>query len=455
MYSHVRFRSIFARVILLQAIVIAVVSAVMPFALFWLMQSAANDLHGLAMLDQAESLSNHLESRIDGSLAMVLPPAMNDLYSGAYGRYAYAIIDETGRVLFSSLEEGTPVFPGSPRSVETELLTARQGSKTISGVEYPREIADRRIWVQVGEDLAHQDVLIDDIVTQFFRRVGWIIFPILALLLAADIVMFRRILLPLRQASQQARSIRPSRTDVRLPVNAMPSEISDLVQAVNQALDRLEQGFRAQREFAADAAHELRTPLTVLRLRVDTLAAHPTTKALRQGIDEMGRVVGQLLDLAESDTYVVGPSDRAELRSVCAEVVKLVAPLVIAQRKEICLDAADKAVWVKGNPNMMFRAVRNLVENAIRHAPQGTMVEVVVRPDGSISVLDQGPGINANDRELLFRRFWRRDSSQAGGAGLGLSIVRRLADAHMATVNVENRPSGGAGFSLNFFGRGA
>ena len=445
-----RFKSAFAQIIFLQVMALLAVAIVMPLALYWFMRSAANDLHGLAMLDQADVLSSHVEVREDGSFAMDLPASLLDLYSEAYGRYAYAVIDERGQVLFSSLRDHSPIFPESSRSPEAVFLRTRWGNKAMSGVDLPREVAGRPIWVQVGEDLAHRDVLIDDIVAEFFKRVGWVTLPILLLLLAIDIVIFRRALRPLLQASEQAQSIGPTRTDVRLPVDTMPTEIRHLLQAVNQALDRLEQGFRVQREFTADAAHELRTPLAVLRTRLDTLTDRRTTEALRHDVEGMCRMVGQLIDIAESDTYIVAPSEMAELRSVCAEVVELVAPLAISQGKEICLDAVDEPVWVKGNPDMMYRAVRNLVENAIHHTPRGTVVELQVRSDGSIRVLDQGPGIDENEREFLFRRFWRRDRRQAGSAGLGLAIVRRIADAHMASIAVENRETGGASFSLRF-----
>jgi signal transduction histidine kinase len=445
-----RFRSTFAQIIFLQVIALCVVSIFMPLALYWFMQSAADDLHGLAMLDQADVLSNHLESREDGGLALDLPASLLDLYSEAYGRYAYAVVDETGQVLFSSLQDRSPIFTGNSRSSEAVFLRTRRGNKAISGVEFPSEIGGRTIWVQVGEDLAHRDVLIDDMVTEFFKRVGWITLPILLLLLAIDIVIFRRALRPLLQASEQAQSIGPARTDVRLPVDTMPTEIRDLVRAVNQALDRLERGFRVQREFTADAAHELKTPLAVLRTRLDTLTDQRTIQPLRQDVEGMCRIVGQLIDSVESETYIVAPSEKAELRSICTEVVELVAPLVISQGKEICLDAAPEPVWVKGNPDLMYRAVRNLVENAIHHTPRGTVVELVVRSDGSIRVLDQGPGIDENEREFLFRRFWRHDRRQPGSAGLGLAIVRRVADAHMASITVENRDTGGASFSLRF-----
>jgi signal transduction histidine kinase len=330
------------------------------------------------------------------------------------------------------------------------FLETRRGEDTISGASVPKQVDDRMIWIQVAENLAHRDVLTDDIVADFFKRVGWITLPMLLLLLAIDIVIFRRALRPLLQASNQARNISPARTDVRLPVDPIPTEIRPLVSAVNQALDRLEEGFRAQREFTADAAHELRTPIAVLRTRLDTLADQKTTEALRQDVEGMCRVVGQLLDVAESDTFVVAPAERADLHAVCAEVVESVAPLAIAQGKEISLDAADEPVWVNGNADMLYRAVRNLVENALRHTREGTAVELVVKADGTVTVLDQGPGVHDDDRAFLFHRFWRRDRRRAGSAGLGLSIVRRIAEAHMASITVENRKTGGASFSLRF-----
>jgi signal transduction histidine kinase len=352
--------------------------------------------------------------------------------------------------LFSSLDESRPIFPSDAHSSELVFLDTRRGADTISGASVPKQVGDRMIWIQVAENLAHRDVLTDDIVADFFKRVGWITLPMLLLLLAIDIVIFRRALRPLLQASNQAKNISPARTDVRLPVDPIPTEIRPLVSAVNQALDRLEQGFRAQREFTADAAHELRTPLAVLRTRLDTLADQKTTEALRQDVEGMCRIVGQLLDVAESDTFVVAPSERADLHAVCAEVVESVAPLAIAQGKEISLDAADEPVWVNGNADMLYRAVRNLVENALRHTREGTAVELAVTVDGTVTVLDQGPGIHDDDREFLFRRFWRRDRRHAGSTGLGLSIVRRIAEAHMASITVENRKTGGASFSLRF-----
>lgn len=95
---------------------------------------------------------------------------------------------------------------------------------------------------------------------------------------------------------------------------------------------------------------------------------------------------------------------------------------------------------------MLSRAIRNLAENAINHTAPGSTVEFVVEHNGKVSVLDQGPGIAAHERKLIFRRFWRRDRRKPGSTGLGLSIVQRIAELHSATITVENREPGGACF---------
>jgi signal transduction histidine kinase len=280
--------------------------------------------------------------------------------------------------------------------------------------------------------------------------VGWITLPILLILLLTDIAIFRRALRPLREASEIAESIAPARPGVRLPTKELPREVRPLVSAVNQGLDRMEEGFRIQRDFTADAAHELRTPLAVLRTRIDLLEDQSLRQALRQNVDGMGHIVSQLLDIAELDALSVEPAEKADLHAVATEVAEFVAPLALAQGKDIALSGATGPVWVRGNPDMLSRAVRNLAENAINHTETGSTVEFVVEDDGAISVLDQGPGIGEDERKLIFRRFWRRDRRKQGSTGLGLSIVQRIAELHSAVITVENREPHGARFTLKF-----
>ena len=446
----ISFRSIFSRIIFLHVIALVITAIFMPLVLYYFFKWAANDFHDQAMREQAELVAHYLVLRPDGSWTLDLPPALHDVYSQAVGRYAYAVLDDSGRVLFSSLKDHSPIFSADPRSSDVAYLETRRGNAAVSGVSLVKEMDGRSVWVQVGEDLEHRDVITDDIVADFFKRVGWITLPMLLFLLAIDIVIFRRALRPLLNASEMAKKINPNRTDVRLPPEEIPKEILPLVQAVNQALDRLEAGFRMQREFTADAAHELRTPLAILRSRVDTLADRGVSKALHQDIEGMARIISQLLDIAELESFSIDPHEKADLRTICAEVAEFAAPLALAKGKNIALSGSDAPVWVHGNPEMLSRAIRNLVENAINYAPPGTTVEIVVEGSGMVRVLDEGPGIKEEERELIFRRFWRRDRRRTGNAGLGLSIVRRIADTHAATISVENRPNGGANFSLSF-----
>ena len=450
----IRFKSIISRIVILHVIAVAITSILMSLALSWLLNLATNNIHNDAMEEQAAALAHHLVPLADGNLSLELPPDLQGLYSQPYGRYSYAVVDGQGKPLFSSLKDLEPVFPEDPHAAAVQFLETRKGGAAISGASIRRTIGGRTVWVQAAEDLANRDVLIDDIVEDFFKHVGWITLPILLVLLVTDIAIFRRALLPLRQASEIAREIGPARTDIRLPLDEIPSEVRPLVSAINKALDRLDQGFRIQREFTADAAHELRTPLSILRTRVETLDDPRVAKALRLDIEAMSRVVSQLLDIAELEAFTIDPSEVADLQGACAEVAEFIAPLALEQGREIALLGATAPVWVRGNAEMMKRAIRNLAENAIKHAPKDTVVEFVVEENGTVTVLDRGPGISSDERELIFQRFWRRDRNQQGSTGLGLSIVQRIAELHGAVIDVQNRVLGGAQFSLHFVAAG-
>ena len=169
------------------------------------------------------------------------------------------MIDENGKTLFSSRKDNAAIFPADPAGGTVQFLETHIGDAAISGASVRRSVGGKTVWVQAAEDLANSDVLIDDIVDDFYRHVGWITLPILLILLVIDIAIFSRALWPLRQASETAQQITPARTDIRLPFDEIPTEVRPLVSAINQALDRLDEGFRlaarVHRRCRARAAH--------------------------------------------------------------------------------------------------------------------------------------------------------------------------------------------------------
>lgn len=446
----IRLRSVVSRIVALHLLAIIATSIGMPIALFVMLKHAAQELQGRALRAQAGEILRYLETGPDEAVRLALPPAIDKLYSQAYGRYAYAVLDRQGSVLFSSLSGRRPIVDLRPGKQPFEYFTRRSDGADLYGVMITAEIGGREVLVQVAQDLAHRDVLIDDIVDQFFARVGWVTAPILLLLLAIDVAIFRRAMKPIVAASALAREIGPARTEIRLPERDMPQEVLPLVRAVNQALDRLEAGFRGQREFTADAAHELRTPLAILRTQIDMIADPELAEPLRHDVESMSRLVNQLLEIAELETFVVGDDEIADLAAVSAEVAAFIAPLALSQHKTVAVAGAQHPVPVRGNGDALGRAVRNLVENALAHTATGTTVEITVAGEGVLRVLDRGPGVPEAERGHIFRRFWRRDRRRGGNAGLGLAIVARIAEMHGAQVSVEDRPGGGAAFAIRF-----
>lgn len=238
-------------------------------------------------------------------------------------------------------------------------------------------------------------------------------------------------------------------TDLGRRVPPLPhrDELDDLAGTVNQTLDRLEHAVEQERRFAADASHDLRTPITAMRTQIEEAMLHPdeadwprTAVALLSSLDRLQAIVTDLLTLAKLDAGAPGSGadvDLAEL--VEAELIRR-APGKRVERR------LRTGVVVIGDRLRLTRLLVNLLDNAERHAESTITVTVDERDDGAVlEVQDDGAGIAPDERETVFRRFTRLDTSrnrEDGGTGLGLSIAREIAMAHGGTLTVEDSDTG-------------
>jgi signal transduction histidine kinase len=250
----------------------------------------------------------------------------------------------------------------------------------------------------------------------------------------------------LRRGAEEITATRPAG---RLPVPAAEDEVRRLAVTLNDMLDRLERSSARQRSFVADAAHELRSPLTAIRAQLEVARAHPgdadwsqtATDALVD-VERLSRLVDDLLVLARIEDGGHRPRpESVDLGQIADDVVARTVSDVALRR------SGDDEVAVLGEVDALTRVVSNLVDNAARHARTGVTIDVRRQPgDGvRLTVADDGPGIPAEDRTRVFERFTRLDgarSRDAGGSGLGLSIVRELVRAYGGDVRLEDNGPG-------------
>jgi signal transduction histidine kinase len=434
-----RISSLQSRIILFHLLAIVLATIAVPLANYLVINRSANLFEARILRSHAEQVAGYLKKDAQGQWRLALPPDLSALYGQGLEGLSYAVRGQDRRLIVISGKDSDAALV-TPRSSLSQM--SRDGAQV-----YAVSVDHDGVSVTVAQNAQYPDVILDDIMADYLSRIGWFTVAILALLLAVDIVIIRRALHPVVRASRIASAIDPKRTDLRLPLAGLPRELLPLIVAVNEALDRLEKGMRLQQEFTADAAHELRTPLAVLRARVDSLPDQKDLAALKSDIDVMSHVVSQLLEIAELENAGLRIDGRVDLYAVAADVVSMIAGVAIAQGKEVALTGGP--VLVRGNEAMIFRAIRNLADNAIKHTESGSEVIVDVREDGTVRVLDKGPGVPPAERALTVRRFWRARRDQ-DGAGLGLSIVSRIAELHGTKLGISDRDGGGAVFSLSF-----
>jgi two-component system, OmpR family, sensor kinase len=251
-------------------------------------------------------------------------------------------------------------------------------------------------------------------------------------------------------------------SDARLDVPSTRDEIADLAVAMNTLLDRLRRALTRQRSFVADAGHELRTPLTSLKAELE-LAVRPgrSRQALADAVEAAAGDTDRLIRLAE-DLLLLARTDEGAaflrpepvvLADLAAAAVRGAATAAHARALTVEL-VADRELRVVADPDRIRQALDNLLNNAVRHAPQGSTIEVTVCTDARggvpaavIEVRDRGPGFPPEFLPYAFERFRRADYGRTrnnGGSGLGLALVSSIAQAHGGSARADNHPDGGA-----------
>ena len=310
---------------------------------------------------------------------------------------------------------------------------------------FVRQGAQGRIAVAQRTDL-RTDAAIDSAQRTLFPLLALI--PLLALLSAWVV---KRALRPLRSLAHGVDA--RSESDLQpLPQTDVPQEVLPFVHSINRLLQRLNAAMEQQRRFVADSAHELRTPIAVLSMQVDNLKplqlepqARERIGALQQGLRRARAVVEQLLSLARSQGEQALKVQRIDPAQVVREVITDLLPLAESRRIDLGLDHAD-AVSMPTDPTQLYTLLRNATDNALRYTPAGGRVDLRVLNRGDravIEVQDSGPGIPSDKLAQVFEPFVRLPGAECEGSGLGLSIVRQIAQRLGGTVTLENGESGG------------
>ena len=264
-----------------------------------------------------------------------------------------------------------------------------------------------------------------------------------------------RALKPLKRFTAKAERVQlQSLTEITLSEDEAV-EFSRLSRAVNQMLLRLKQAFDAQQQFVGNAAHELRTPLALMQARLDLYMSTDhgdscpetveTIAMMREQTERLSRMVRTLLDMSELKT--VPRTDRIQLAPMIEEVLADLSPL--AEKSGVTLSQSGEDLWITGSDVLVYRAIFNLVENAVKYnRPGGSVCAAVSRrgEEAMIEIKDTGCGIPEDFRESVFQPFFRVDKSRSrekGGVGLGLSLVWEIAHLHGGDVRV--RESGKTG----------
>jgi len=457
------FRSIRVRLTLWYVLLLALVLVAFSGALYLTLRTALYHNLDNALRNSAALLVNALDVDDQGHLtaAPEQPLAWSDPRAG---EHFWRVLDPAGRVLAQAGVRDMGDVPVDPVAVATVLAgrevfdTIRLGNEPIRLYTAPVDHAGRAVGVvQLGLSLDE----VRETLAVFLAILGVALPATLTLASLGGIFLAGRALRPVDRITRAAQTISAHDLSRRLNLDLPDDELGRLARTFDGMIARLDEAFRRQRRFTADASHELRTPLTVIKGDLSLALARPRDAQyyrqvlveVDEEVDRMNRLVERLLTLARADAEGL-PLHRqpVNLSLLLAEIVEQAHPLAQAKGLELTAQIASD-LTAEVDPDAITEVVFNLLDNAIKYTPAGRVrLSAHLEGDGiRIAVSDSGPGISAEHLPHLFEPFYRVDrarSRELGGVGLGLTIARELVRAHGGDITVHSVPGEGSTFTV-------
>lgn len=404
-----------------------------------------------ALFDTALAIAGQIHGR-NGEAVLNLPSAAQEiLLTDKYDQIFFRVLTADGRDLAG--DHALPEPPALPPEENRLYYDAKIGSQAVRVAAFFTERDGMPLTIIAAETLIKRNNLVREIL------LGMLL-PEFGLVLATLILIWvgiRSGLRPLDELRQQL--ARRSHNDLRPIVpQGMTREIQPVVDELNELLLRLEVSLLAQRHFVSDAAHQLRTPIAALQAQIEVALREPLREPRPQlerilaAAQRLAHLVQQLLALARAEPKDGTADQCIDLAALVRDVADSTLPEALAAGLDLGFELAPAKV--RGSPLLLQEALRNLVDNAIHYTPESGTITVVCRPTAQgarLIVEDSGPGIPEEAREKVLERFYRLPDSVGDGCGLGLAIVRQIAQQHGAEVIIGTSLAlGGTSVEIHF-----
>lgn len=411
----------------------------------------ANQPYDQALAENVRAIAR-LVKMIDGKATINLPAATRALLqTGESDRLYYQVLDDRGELL-----SGDRFLPRIVSRESAEVGNVQFRNDTINGenvriawqVFVPTTPHAAPLLIQVAETYKRREQLAS-------RIVSGVILPQFALIPLAVLLVYlglTRGIAPLTRLQHRISHRRPGDL-APIGIHGVPEEVRPVVIAFNDMMARLESNLQSQQRFIADAAHQMRTPLTGLKMQIELALAENDPQAMRmllKGISESSEraihLINQLLLLAraEASHEKLHAFETVDLERLAREATQDAVPRALLKDIDLGFEDSGWPLLIDGSPLLLRELMSNLIDNAIKYTPRGGRVTVRTRA-GSFAIFeveDNGCGVPEAERALVFERFYRVLGSDASGSGLGLPIVRKIAELHRASVQLRPNPAG-------------